>query len=295
MLAAKQPSLAARQTAGRVWAARRPAVVCMAAYGSGSSGRCVDVEEGKKLLDQGGYKFLDLRPRAEYEREHLTKPPRASVNVPHHPEADFAARVAGQLPARATKMLVVCSDGGEASRRAVQQLEAAGYQEAVMVEGGYAAWTKVFTTSGRRRPPPGRWVSSGREALKSGLNIPGVAESYDEGGNLVNARYAKGYRSPEELQAELEKLSANRAAAAAAAANSSASSSSASSWRQQQQQTEEPARSQSRSPVRSPAAQTQRLRSSWREALAEEVEGGAGPADAGRDEPRAPKKYSAWR
>ncbi len=53
---------------------------------------------------------------------------------------------------------------------------------------------QVFTTSGRRRPPPGRWISTGKEALKSGLNIPGVAESYDEGGNLVKARYAEGWR-----------------------------------------------------------------------------------------------------
>lgn len=35
-------------------------------------------------------------------------------------------------------------------------------------------------------------LAAGKEALKSGLNIPGVAESYDEGGNLKTARYAKG-------------------------------------------------------------------------------------------------------
>lgn len=57
---------------------------------------------------------------------------------------------------------------------------------------------QVYSTSGRRKPPPGRWVSSGREALKSGLNIPGVAESYDEGGNLASARYAKGFRDAEQ-------------------------------------------------------------------------------------------------
>lgn len=41
---------------------------------------------------------------------------------------------------------------------------------------------QVWGPSGKRRPPAGRWVSTGKEALKSGLNIPGVAESYDEGG-----------------------------------------------------------------------------------------------------------------
>jgi hypothetical protein len=38
-----------------------------------------------------------------------------------------------------------------------------------------------------------------QEALKSGLNIPGVAESYDEGGNLVAARWAKGLDKGQEL------------------------------------------------------------------------------------------------
>jgi hypothetical protein len=58
---------------------------------------------------------------------------------------------------------------------------------------------QVWSPSGKRRPPPGRWVSTGKEALKSGLNIPGVAESYDEGGNLTSARWAKGLREGEQL------------------------------------------------------------------------------------------------
>ena len=38
-----------------------------------------------------------------------------------------------------------------------------------------------YTPSGRDRPPPGgRWVPSGTEALKSGLNVGDVAESYEE-------------------------------------------------------------------------------------------------------------------
>lgn len=56
----------------------------------------------------------------------------------------------------------------------------------------------MWSPSGKRKPPAGRWISTGKEALKSGLNIPGVAESYDEGGNLVQARYAKGLAAQEE-------------------------------------------------------------------------------------------------
>ena len=46
---------------------------------------------------------------------------------------------------------------------------------------------------------------AGKEALKSGLNIPGVAESYDEGGNLVSARYAKGLGDGQSLLPPLER------------------------------------------------------------------------------------------
>jgi hypothetical protein len=42
-------------------------------------------------------------------------------------------------------------------------------------------------------------VHAGKEALKSGLNIPGVAESYDEGGNLTSARWARGLKEGEQL------------------------------------------------------------------------------------------------
>ena len=37
----------------------------------------------------------------------------------------------------------------------------------------------MWGPSGKRRPPAGRWVSTGKEALKSGINIPGAAESYE--------------------------------------------------------------------------------------------------------------------
>ena len=63
----------------------------------------------------------------------------------------------------------------------MSQLFAAGYTNAVLVEGGWAAWSRIFSTSGRRKPPPGKWVPTGQEALKSGL-MSGAAETYEEGG-----------------------------------------------------------------------------------------------------------------
>jgi len=151
-------------------------------------------------MDRSSYKFLDMRSSTEYSEEHLTKPPRCSVNVPWEGSAgDWVASVSGQFPNRATGLLVACADGGATSAQAAEALVDAGYSSAFQVEGGFSGWTQVFSTSGRRKPPPGRWVSTGKEALKSGLNIPGVAESYDEGGNLITARYAEGLRDGQAL------------------------------------------------------------------------------------------------
>ena len=94
----------------------------------------------------------------------------------------------------------MCADGGPDSAQAAEALAAAGFSGALSrVEGGYAGYAAVISPSGKRRPPAGRWISSGKEALKSGLNIPGVAESYDEGGNLGTARFAKGLPPGESL------------------------------------------------------------------------------------------------
>ena len=125
--------------------------------------------------------------------EHITKPPRCTLNVPWTSEgaASFAERVARKGLSTAANVLLACRDGGDAAR-AAEVLAAAGFSgEVCVVEGGYDAWSEIFSTSGRRKPPKGRWVASGTEALKSGLNIPGVAESYTEGGDLSKARYVE--------------------------------------------------------------------------------------------------------
>eukprot|EP00959_Pyramimonas_sp_CCMP1952_P083491 1745397-Pyramimonas_sp.AAC.1 len=79
------------------------------------------------------------------------------------------------------------TDGGAASQEAMSQLLAAGYANALMVEGGWAAWSRIFSTSGRRKPPAGKWVPTGQEALKSGL-MSGAAETYEEGGSRGGTR-----------------------------------------------------------------------------------------------------------
>lgn len=145
---------------------------------------------------------LDIRPEREYEEGRITKPARRTVSVPYadcDDAAAFVARVAAKFPSQAAKLIVMCSDGGRDSAQAAAALAGAGYSQVLQMEGGFAGYSAVWSPSGKRRPPAGRWVSTGKEALKSGLNIPGVAESYDEGGNLAQARWARGLAPDEEL------------------------------------------------------------------------------------------------
>ncbi|KAI8462312.1 MAG: hypothetical protein J3K34DRAFT_527834 [Monoraphidium minutum] len=147
----------------------------------------------------------------EFDGARITKPARCSTNVPwagdaaapQLPEprkrARTRTRVASAFPSKAAKLMVVSAAGGAPAAAALAALRGAGYEGAVELEGGYAAYDTVWSPSGKRRPPAGRWVSTGKEALKSGLNIPGVAEAYDEGGNLVAARYAEGLRDGQDL------------------------------------------------------------------------------------------------
>eukprot|EP00193_Tetraselmis_chui_P013753 CAMPEP_0177771742 /NCGR_PEP_ID=MMETSP0491_2-20121128/11794_1 /TAXON_ID=63592 /ORGANISM="Tetraselmis chuii, Strain PLY429" /LENGTH=233 /DNA_ID=CAMNT_0019289391 /DNA_START=48 /DNA_END=746 /DNA_ORIENTATION=- len=165
---------------------------------AGGDWRQVDAEAGKVLLDREGYKFLDLRTEREFDNERLTKPARCSVNVPivtvdvdgtASANPEFATLLAAAVPSKTTKLLVASQSGEPWSSYAMQVLTTLGYAEAVEVVGGYMAWTEVFSTSGRRRPPAGRWVSTGTEALKSGLNVGDAAASYTEGGDLQHARW----------------------------------------------------------------------------------------------------------
>ncbi|GAX83278.1 hypothetical protein CEUSTIGMA_g10704.t1 [Chlamydomonas eustigma] len=150
----------------------------------------VDAVEARRLIDREGYLVLDVRSTKAYDNSHITKPTQITINLPFE-LGNFKASSSNQkqFPPKGSKLLVMCEDGGEASHLAILNLLNAGYNNLVQVQGGYQGWTNVWSPSGKRRPPPGRWVSTGTEALKSGLNIPGVAESYDEGGNLTKARY----------------------------------------------------------------------------------------------------------
>ncbi|PSC73631.1 vacuolar sorting-associated 35B-like [Micractinium conductrix] len=167
-----------------------------------SAAPSVDVESARKLLD-GAVTVIDLRPTGWYEESRISKPPRKSVNVPFAAGGDtagFVAEVARAAPSAAARLIVMCGDGGADSAAAADALVAAGYSSVQVMEGGFAAYSAVWGPSGKRRPPAGRWVSTGKEALKSGLNVPGAAESYTEGGDLKSARWAQGFSDGEGLK-----------------------------------------------------------------------------------------------
>jgi rhodanese-related sulfurtransferase len=143
------------------------------------------VEEAKTLLERDGYKMLDVRDWKSYDKEHLTKPPQCTANVPLGDGEDLASFVARVREGgfRDGAKLLVADAAGPGGVAAADALAAAGFERVVGVEGGYDGWRAVFTTCGRRRPPQGKWISTGKggESLKSGLTLdPNVASAYEE-------------------------------------------------------------------------------------------------------------------
>lgn len=99
----------------------------------------VSPEEAKKLVDEEGYVYVDVRSVPEFEAGH----PTGAYNVPllHQgpggmtPNPDFLAVMEKRFP-RTAKLVVGCKAGGR-SARAAATLEAAGYTSVVDQKAGY--------------------------------------------------------------------------------------------------------------------------------------------------------------
>ena len=143
-------------------------------------------DDAMMLLKTRSFKFVDLRPSDEYDSEHITKPPRCSVNVPPGKPGDPISRLAACGVAVNNNALLVSQDGVVA-KNVADAIAAQWTGELAVLEGGYAAWREVWTTAGRRVPPKGRWMPTGTEALKSGLNVGDAAMSYEERQNVEDA------------------------------------------------------------------------------------------------------------
>jgi rhodanese-related sulfurtransferase len=99
----------------------------------------VSPEEAKKLIDQEGYVYLDVRTEMEYAAGH----PVGARNVPllhsgpagMQPNPDFLEVVRAVFPLD-TKIVVGCKAGGR-SLRAAEAMTSAGYTHIVDQRAGY--------------------------------------------------------------------------------------------------------------------------------------------------------------
>ena len=94
-------------------------------------------------------------------------------------EAAAASKVLGRPLTRS--VLVLTATGGPEQAGAAEALTThAGYTNVIALAGGWAEWRKHYTATSRPAPPPGRWIPTGQEALKSGLMSGDAAASYEE-------------------------------------------------------------------------------------------------------------------
>ncbi len=95
-------------------------------------GRRASALEVTQLLNRGKTILLDVREPAEFANGHL----RDAKNIPL---SDLASRV-GELEKGKGKTIVVICQSGARAARAVKQLQAAGFEDALSLDGGIVAW-----------------------------------------------------------------------------------------------------------------------------------------------------------
>ncbi|CAA6814819.1 MAG: Sulfurtransferase [uncultured Thiotrichaceae bacterium] len=100
----------------------------------------VDVDTAEQLINDEGYRVLDIREHEEYEAGTIGQ----SLHVPrglleaaadrNFPDANPALR-----DSRDEKWLVLCASGGRAAM-ATNRLQMMGFESVINVEGGITAW-----------------------------------------------------------------------------------------------------------------------------------------------------------
>jgi rhodanese-related sulfurtransferase len=131
--------------------------------------------EAKRMIDDEGYEYLDVRSVEEYEEGH----PAGAYNVPllhagmvANPE--FAAVVERSFPTSA-KLVVGCKSGGRSSR-AAELLASRGYEHVVNVDGGFHGRYTPFGSLAQAG-----WVDEG---------LPAETESRDRDYDTLRGRDA---------------------------------------------------------------------------------------------------------
>jgi rhodanese-related sulfurtransferase len=102
--------------------------------------------EAKRLVDEEGYTYLDVRSEPEYSAGH----PAGAQNVPllhagprgMEPNQDFLAVVTAVYP-KDTKLVIGCQSGGR-SLRAAETMINAGYSAIIEQRAGYKGARDAF-------------------------------------------------------------------------------------------------------------------------------------------------------
>ena len=125
-----------------------------------------NAEEGRILVTEGGYKYLDVRPELELDTVGKIK---GCISVPivnsksrydselkekvitKEDNPNFVEMVKKKIPNLDTPILVACSDGTTYSLDALGELDEAGYTQLVGLRGGFYAWYRKWDANLRRR------------------------------------------------------------------------------------------------------------------------------------------------
>ncbi|HEY8607066.1 MAG TPA: rhodanese-like domain-containing protein [Noviherbaspirillum sp.] len=95
-------------------------------------GKTVSTLQATQLINQGRALILDVRDPAAFNAGHL----RDAKNIPIK---ELSNRIGELDKFKAKTAIVVCQSGAQAGKVA-SRLKAAGFSEAVSLEGGIAAW-----------------------------------------------------------------------------------------------------------------------------------------------------------
>lgn len=97
----------------------------------------IGIEEARRMLEEGGYRYIDVRTEAEFAAGH----PAGAYNVPY-PNADFTS-VMRALFDKDDKLVIGCQ-GGKRSLRAAEVLIADGFTHIVEMRAGYGGVRNAF-------------------------------------------------------------------------------------------------------------------------------------------------------
>ena len=95
-------------------------------------GKRASTTEVVQLINRGKNVLVDIRTPEEFAKGHL----RDAKNIPL---ADFDKRIGELEKAKGKSIVVICQSGARADK-AVRLLQAAGFDDALALDGGLAAW-----------------------------------------------------------------------------------------------------------------------------------------------------------